>query len=144
MTYPVIYSESSQLQCHRDHVDCAIQQIRFKLFFQVRKFVRIPRKIRHFFTPIENIESSQYFWSYLGLTDMAWLTRQRRHPKCTTNCKRTVNMVYRLKMLGRGLCLDRLFKGFEREMNKKHAAKSMPCNVACPSENLTPSKYNTD
>ena len=33
---------------------------------------------------------------------------------------------------------------FDLEMNKKQAASSSPCSVACISLNFIPSKYNTD
>jgi len=64
--------------------------------------------------------------------------------KCTANCNNTVAMVYKLKIFGNGLCCDRVFSGFDREMKRKHAARSTPCKVACASLNLIPSRYNTD
>ena len=69
--------------------------------------------------------------------------RKTRHPRCTLNWARTVRMVYTLNMLGRGLCLDRVRRGLDLEMKRKHPARRSPWNVAWPSENLTPSRYRT-
>lgn len=42
---------------------------------------------------------------------LAPCTKQTRQQKWTVNCRDTVNNVYMLKMLGRGLALDKIFKG---------------------------------
>ena len=53
-------------------------------------------------------------------------------------------MVYALKMYGNGLCLDKVFKGLEGDMNRKQIASKIPYKVVWASLNLIPSKYNTD
>lgn len=58
----------------------------------------------------------------------------------TANWPITVAMVYTLKMLGRGLCLLRVVRGLDLEMKRKQPASRRPWKVACPSENLTPSR----
>lgn len=71
---------------------------------------------------------------------LASRTRKIKVQKCTANWPMTVIIVYKLKIFGKGLADDRVVKGFDLEMNKKHPAKSRPCNVAWPSLNLIPSK----
>lgn len=57
-------------------------------------------------------------YSYLGgLLLCAPLYRYTRLQKWTANCSSTVRTVYRLKMLGKGRSLDRVFKGWDEQMS---------------------------
>ena len=42
----------------------------------------------------------------------------------------TVKMVYKLNMLGSGRSFDKVFNGFDRDINKKQPANKIPCKVA--------------
>lgn len=90
------------------------------------------------------IDLGQIYTTYFGDKRVASFTKNTRQKKCTENCSNTVVMVYRLKIFGNGRCCDSVFRGLDREMNRKQAARRTPCKVACASLNLIPSKYSTD
>ena len=118
--------DGTHLQEHRDDVDSAIEQAWCKLLLQVWKLLSpwfslvSLRKEVHILKPLCTIAK-------LELTSVV---RNIRQPRWTANCDRTVRMVYTLKILGRGLCLDRVRKGLDREIKRKHPARSSPWNVA--------------
>jgi hypothetical protein len=96
-------------------------------------------KLKHFTylkIYIRNLFKNNYFAERITASRTRYVIQQ----KCTANCSKTVSIVYTLKIFGNGRCFDKVFKGLEREMNKKQVASKMPCNVACVSLNLIPSK----
>lgn len=88
----------------------------------------------------KSVSKPHVLYNYFGDRNTASLTRYIKQQKCTANCRRTVNTVYKLKIFGNGLCFDKVFKGLDRDINKKQMASRIPCNVACASLNFTPSK----
>ena len=62
-----------------------------------------------------------------GMFCLACLTTNMRDEKWIVNCPHTVSMVYILKIFGRGLSLERTFRGWERDTNRKQPAKRSPC-----------------
>lgn len=51
-----------------------------------------------------------------GARNLACCTKYIKHTKCTANCNITVNIVYTLKIFGKGLCFDKTFNGCKKQI----------------------------